>query len=94
MSPLLYHVVHFTTGLHHTAVILHILFIATFNTNSVQSFNSSCIRAVFLTATKVVSEFIVTLAAGLRLLYPIVNEAAKPSCKNLSLILEQGPYPI
>jgi hypothetical protein len=47
MSPLLYHVVHFTTGLHHTAVILHILFIATFNTNSVQFFNSSCIRAVF-----------------------------------------------
>jgi hypothetical protein len=51
MSPLLYHVVHFTTGLHHTAVILHILFIATFNTNSVQSFNSSCTRAFFLTAT-------------------------------------------
>jgi hypothetical protein len=47
MSPLLYHVVHFTTGLHHTAVPLHILFIVTFNTNSVQSFNSSCIRAVF-----------------------------------------------
>jgi hypothetical protein len=46
MSPLLYHVVHFTTGLHHTAVILHILFTATFNTNSVQSFNSSCICAV------------------------------------------------
>jgi hypothetical protein len=46
MSPLLYHVVHLTTGLHHTAVILHILFIATFNTNSVQSFNSSCICAV------------------------------------------------
>jgi hypothetical protein len=47
MSPLLYHVVHFTTGLHHTAIILLTLFIATFNTNSVQSFNSSCIRAVF-----------------------------------------------
>jgi hypothetical protein len=36
-----------TTGLHHTAVPLHILSIVTFNTNSVQSFNSSCICAVF-----------------------------------------------
>jgi hypothetical protein len=46
MSPLLYHVVHLTTGLHHTAVPLHILSIATFSTTSVQSFNSSCVCAV------------------------------------------------
>jgi hypothetical protein len=56
---LLYHVLQFhvstavprsttrTTGLHHTAVLLYILFVATFNTTSVQSFNSSCTCVLF-----------------------------------------------
>jgi hypothetical protein len=36
-----------TTGLHHTAVPLHILSIVAFNTSSVQSFNSSYICTAF-----------------------------------------------
>jgi hypothetical protein len=93
MSALLYHVVHLTTGLHHTTILLHVLFIATYNRTSVQFFNSSCIRAISIPQqieyTRLLGRPLATALVALPCTIPISFASRFSFSFNLACVLAQ-----